>query len=117
MEGVLLAWQKVKRYIGRSFSTNLDTREIIRILDKVVDKQSLPHCDVVGSHYDSQTDAIADIKDHIERVKKSDCSRRQDFKLLFAPTGSLQEISIYNGWGDEFLDLANQFDKAIVGGI
>lgn len=27
-------------------------------------------------------------------------------KLLLAPTGDMQEISINNGWGDEFLKIA-----------
>jgi hypothetical protein len=31
--------------------------------------------------------------------------------LLFAPTGSIQEISIDNGWGAEFIKLAAEVDK------
>ena len=31
-------------------------------------------------------------------------------KALFAPTGAIQDISIDNGWGTEFLILANVLD-------
>jgi hypothetical protein len=94
---------------------NPNTHEIIQILDKIIGKLSLPGCDVVWSHYDSQAEALTDVKEHIERLKKNDFSKLGDLKLLFAPTGSLQDISISNGWGTEFLVLATQFDKAIEG--
>jgi hypothetical protein len=87
----------------------------VRILGKIIEKLSLPDCDVVWSHYESQTDAIVDIQDHIDRLKNGDYSRYQDLKLLFAPTGSLQEISLSNDWADEFLELAKQFNRAVEG--
>ena len=31
--------------------------------------------------------------------------------MEFAPTSTYQEISLSNGWGNEFLKLADQFDK------
>jgi len=34
-------------------------------------------------------------------------------RLLFAPTGPLQETSMTSGWADEFLALATRFDDAI----
>ncbi len=35
-------------------------------------------------------------------------------KFLFLPTGALQEISIDNGWGDEYLKISEIVDKYIV---
>ena len=34
-------------------------------------------------------------------------------RLAFAPTGELQELSIANGWADEFLSLATRVDHLI----
>ena len=34
-------------------------------------------------------------------------------RVLFAPTGPIQEAAISSGWGDAFLALANRFDSAI----
>jgi hypothetical protein len=33
--------------------------------------------------------------------------------ILFAPTGPLQELSLSNGWGDAFVDLAHRYEVAI----
>jgi hypothetical protein len=107
----LLARHRLSSGVGRSCFMNPNTYEIIQILDKIIGKLSKPDCNVLWSHYDSQVEALTDIKDHIERLKKNDFSKIEDLKLLFAPTGSLQEISISSGWGNEFLVLATQFDK------
>jgi len=34
-----------------------------------------------------------------------------DMRVLFAPTGPIQEVSLSSGWGHEFIELAEQFDK------
>ena len=39
----------------------------------------------------------------------------QSLSLLFAPTGSLQEVASSTGWGDAFLRLAARFDEAASG--
>jgi len=36
-------------------------------------------------------------------------------RVLFLPTGPLQELSLSSGWGDEFISLANWFDEALLG--
>ncbi len=44
-----------------------------------------------------------------------DEGRQPDFetlRILFAPTCSLQDIAIDNGWGEDFLVLAEAFDRA-----
>jgi len=33
-------------------------------------------------------------------------------RVLFAPTGPIQEVSLSSGWGDAFLKIAEQFDRA-----
>ena len=35
----------------------------------------------------------------------------KNWDLLFAPTGSIQELSMANGWGAVFLKLADEFDS------
>jgi hypothetical protein len=38
---------------------------------------------------------------------------KQRLRILFAPTGDLQETSISGGWADEFLELSSRFDAAL----
>jgi hypothetical protein len=46
-------------------------------------------------------------------LKKGEVLNLQDLRLLFAPTGSFQEIAISNGWGEAFFALAVRFDEAV----
>jgi len=87
--------------------------EVVAILDQVVHVLHLPNTDVVWSRYNSVEEAMVDIQQHIDRLRRGDLSKIDDLTLLFAPTGSLQEISISNGWGEGFLYLAARFDRAI----
>jgi hypothetical protein len=48
--------------------------------------------------------------DALERGAEVD---RDGLKLLFAPTGALQETSMDNGWADEYLLLSAEFDRLI----
>ena len=34
--------------------------------------------------------------------------------VLFLPTGPIQEVSLSSGWGDEFVALADRFDRAVL---
>lgn len=34
-------------------------------------------------------------------------------KLLLLPTANLQELSIENGWGTEFIDLSSQLERVL----
>jgi hypothetical protein len=54
-----------------------------------------------------------EMNDHIRRIESEDYSRLLDLKVLFAPTGPIQEVSISSGWSDEYLDLAERFDTEI----
>lgn len=87
--------------------------EVIGILQQVKQFLGLPHTDVVWSRYDSVEEAVDDIDRHMERLRSGDLTGMEDLRLLFAPTGSLQEISISSGWGEELLHLAARFDQAI----
>jgi hypothetical protein len=87
--------------------------EVVGILEKVVQVLELPGTDVVWSHYNNVEEVVDDINQHIERLRRGDLSKIDDLRLMLAPTGSLQEISISSGWGEGFLHLAARFDRAI----
>jgi hypothetical protein len=71
-----------------------------------------PENDFVWSHWDDAAKAISDIDSHLLAIERDDFSRLSDLSLLFAPTGSIQEVAVSSGWGTKFLDLASRFDKA-----
>ena len=49
----------------------------------------------------------------IESLERRTRPRCAELKLLFAPTGALQDTSIANGWAEEYLLLAARFDTLI----
>ncbi|MFI4862331.1 MAG: hypothetical protein ACIAXF_16825 [Phycisphaerales bacterium JB063] len=62
---------------------------------------------------------LAQIIDEIDRtiaqLKDGESIDKKRLEQLFAPTGSIQDISVDNGWGDEFLDLAAKVDRLTAG--
>ena len=87
--------------------------EVIGILQEVKNVLALPDTDVVWSRYNSAEDALEDIHQHMESLRRGDLSKLDELTSVFAPTGNLQEISISSGWGEAFLYLAARFDRAI----
>lgn len=83
--------------------------ELISILERVQElcsqsKDSLWSPDSANDLSEYMISAIQSL-----RKGKRISLKRLDF--LFLPTGSLQDISIDNGWGDEFLELSERFDR------
>jgi hypothetical protein len=71
-----------------------------------------PESDFDMSKWDDARRAVSEIDSHIAAIEREDYSRLPDLTLLFAPTGSIQEVSVSSGWGDQFLTMADRFDKA-----
>lgn len=54
---------------------------------------------------------IEKLKSEVAKVKSSKPIDAKQLRLLFAPTGAIQDTAIDNGWGDEFLKIANIIDQ------
>ena len=87
--------------------------DAIVVLEEIAQRLREPDTDVAYSRYNSREEAVADINSHLGRLRVGDHSGIGDLESLFGPTGSLQEISLTNGWGERFLDLAARFDGAV----
>ncbi|HLJ91128.1 MAG TPA: hypothetical protein VKZ53_30270 [Candidatus Angelobacter sp.] len=74
---------------------------------------SRPGNDFAWSEWDDASAALATIQDAEEQITNNDFSRLSHLETIFAPTGSMQELSIASGWSDDYLILASRFDKAI----
>ena len=65
-----------------------------------------------GRSFIDQEAALDEIDRHIARLEAGE-ARAGDMAVLFLPTGPIQEVSLSSGWGDEFVALADRFDKAV----
>jgi hypothetical protein len=64
--------------------------------------------DFSWSSWKDQDQAIAEIDSIIAALENGSIP---EIGFLFAPTGPIQEVSLSSGWGNEFLELAERFDK------
>jgi len=66
--------------------------------------------DPIYSHL-TVAEIIQQLEEEVAKIKDSQSFDKNRLSLLFAPTGSIQETSIDNGWRQEFLDLASAVDN------
>ncbi|MFD0750657.1 hypothetical protein ACFQZS_10915 [Mucilaginibacter calamicampi] len=80
--------------------------ELLNLIKSKVSEET----DVVWSRYATPQHLSDDLNEKIAKLKLNDHQVLNDLCILFGPTSSFQEISISNGWGDEFLEIAEKFD-------
>jgi hypothetical protein len=89
------------------------THELVEVLRETRELVARPANEFVWSRWDDAADALREFDALVARIESGDTSRRSDLELLFAPTGSIQVVSISSGWGEEFLALSERFDAVI----
>lgn len=69
-----------------------------------------PNTDVTWSRFKDVDEVLECLDLCIENLRLGNKSALGEIMFLFAPTGSLQEISIASGWGTEFIEISSRFD-------
>lgn len=85
----------------------IEIKKIIEILKAKITIDT----DLMWTHYNSPEELIAEINLNSIFLEEKNREGLDFFQLLFFPTGTLQEISIQNGWSEEYLKLAAEFDS------
>jgi len=83
-------------------------QELITVLKQARTLLALESNDFSWSSWRDQDQAIAEIDSIIAALENGSIP---EIGVLFAPTGPIQEVSLSSGWGNEFLELAERFDK------
>ena len=96
-------------------ATNPRAFRILPVLIEVRGLLAKPENDFTLSDWPNGEAALAEMDDHIAKLRGGGTDGIDRLRLLFAPTGPLQEVSIAGGWGERYLELAAQFDSAIRG--
>ncbi|MGN8067671.1 hypothetical protein [Mucilaginibacter sp. 22184] len=89
-----------------SFNDFQEVIEILEIIQSKIDIQT----DIVWTRFNSAQDLTNELTDCIQKLRVGDHQTLKEVYMLFAPTGTFQELSISNGWSHEYLNLAHQFD-------
>jgi hypothetical protein len=90
-----------------------NSAELAAVLRRIAELLSRPDVDTAWSGYEPD-ELRSEIYSFLERAGLPlDEAGRDRLRLLFAPTGALQETSLSSGWGQEFVALATRFDDAV----
>jgi len=85
-----------------------DLQKLIAILNEARILIARDGNDFLWSSWIDQEHAVSEIDSVIASLENGFVP---EIGVLFAPTGPIQEVSLSSGWGDEFLELAERFDK------
>jgi hypothetical protein len=99
----------------RHHGTVSNSAELAAVLRRIAELLSRPDVDTAWSGYEPD-ELRSEIYSFLERAGAGlplDEAGRDRLRLLFAPTGALQETSLSSGWGQEFVALATRFDDAV----
>jgi hypothetical protein len=80
--------------------------EIVIIVQSKIDLKT----DVVWTGFNTPYELKRYLTDYSEKLQLGDYDALSRVYNMFGPTGTFQELSISNGWGDEYIELAKQFD-------
>jgi hypothetical protein len=88
-----------------------DVTQVLAVVGEVRALLALPDNDYSWSSFGDAEAALNEIDELVAEVR---AGGEVPFMLrvLFAPTGPIQEVSLSSGWGDEFVALADRFDAA-----
>ncbi len=87
--------------------------ELLEVLKETRELLALPDNDFGWSSWDNVEDALAEFDQTISSIEADRYSRLSKLTTLFAPTGSIQEVSISSGWGKKFIEVSEKFDTAL----
>lgn len=86
--------------------------ELIAVLRDARALIALPDNKFDHSSWTDSSMALTELDQLIAALTSNHLPPRLRVSVLFAPTGPIQEVSLSSGWGNEFLKLANRFDRA-----
>ena len=89
------------------------TKEITRLIEmlKLIKSRTGKDADTSWSSYDDPQELRDELDEYISKLTDGNEEVLDTLNLLFAPTSTFQELSIANDWSDEYLAMAEEFDK------
>ncbi len=83
---------------------------LVTVLHEARTLLASPDNDFSWSSWMDAESAIQEIDDLRLQIESGTLPPRVHLKVLFAPTGPIQEVSVSSGWEQDFLRLAVRFD-------
>lgn len=90
----------------------MDNRKLIIDIVKIIRQKITVETDIVWTSYNNVNELQKDVDKNLISFENGDLQALEKFKYLFGPTATFQELSLSNGWSEEYLILAERFDEA-----
>jgi hypothetical protein len=87
--------------------------DLLQILSEVRAWLARPSNDFDWSGWSSTSEALREFDALVGPLRSGGKVDETGLSSLFAPTSSIQEVSMSSGWPDEFIQLAQSFDTAL----
>jgi hypothetical protein len=89
--------------------SNSASQKLIELIGQIKAKITADS-DMMWGRYDTPEQLVVELEQYESRLSQEDLSCLKSLDLLFAPTGTLQEHALQNGWSTKFLVMAETFD-------
>ncbi|WP_135211446.1 hypothetical protein [Vitreimonas flagellata] len=90
-----------------------DITALIDIFSEVRTLLARAENDFDWSSWEDETAALEEIDGLLANLRAGNPPDTHTMRVLFAPTGPMQEVSLSSGWGNRFLELAERFDEVM----
>lgn len=70
-----------------------------------------PTADTVWAGFDSAEEFLKELETDIENIRLCDNETLKKLNIEFIATSTYQELSLSNGWGNEYIGLSTEFDQ------
>ncbi len=87
-----------------------DIQKVIDILNVIKNKIN-DQTEMLYTFWENPQEAVEEINDCVQKLQAGDTETLRIVNMLFAPTSSFQEMSMQNGWSDEYLKMGEEFDE------
>ena len=92
------------------FNKKIDASAAVTLVSILEDIEALLNDSEDSIWSDKNVKVLSIIRNSKKSLRASRKAKVAKLDYLFLPTGPLQEISMANGWSDEYLVLAERFD-------
>lgn len=97
--------------IKKSKQIKPNHREDLLQIIEVVKSSVHPETELICSYFESVDELFKELDVLSEGIKNGELKSLITLSIHFAPTSSFQELSIQNGWSEEYLKIAERFDQ------
>ena len=98
------------KYFTEKINFYSDFQKVVEIIKKI-QGFTTPESDTIWAGFDNIEELTNELSENIEKLEFCDFETLEKLKGDFLPTCTYQELSLPNGWGDEYIGFASEFDN------